>query len=200
MTKYSLTGSRVLISANYTEKELMAKYDKKNKKNKKTIAEPPSFLFEVRNVQVQPHRPSYEEFKSAYGLIMVEKNCDEFTNIQMDILVHQNLSNTKGKFKVNKETKEIRLRVTDNSIPRDNNKEDELLLGRYVRPEEFTEKYIEVRGNFFKDLLGRPLTLVSPLFDPVPVAYITDYDYNIAEGEEEASYSVTFQASTSQGF
>ena len=115
MTKYSLTGSRVLISANYTEKELMAKYDKKNKKNKKnkkTIAEPPSFLFEVRNVQVQPHRPSYEEFKSAYGLIMVEKNCDEFTNIQMDILVHQNLSNTKRKAESRQRNK--RNKVTGN--------------------------------------------------------------------------------------
>lgn len=197
MTGYSLSGSRVLIVPGYTDKELMLR---SNKKTKKQVSEPTSFLFEARNIQVQPHRPSYEEFRSADGLFMIEKNCDEFTQITMEILVHQNLSNTKGKVVIDKNTKEIRLRVTDNSIPANNNKSNELLLGRYVRPEEFTDEYIEVRSNFFKDLLKRPLTLVSPLFEAVPVAYITDYDYNIGEGEEEASYSVTFTEVATTGF
>lgn len=197
MTGYSLSGSRVLIVPGYTDKELMLR---SNKKTKKQVSEPTSFLFEARNIQVQPHRPSYEEFRSADGLFMIEKNCDEFTQITMEILVHQNLSNTKGKVVIDKNTKEIRLRVTDNSIPTNNNKSNELFLGRYVRPEEFTDEYIEVRSNFFKDLLKRPLTLVSPLFEAVPVAYITDYDYNIGEGEEEASYSVTFTEVATTGF
>ena len=75
-----------------------------------------------------------------------------------------------------------------------------MLLGRYVRPEEFTDEFIEVRSNFFKDLDGRPLTLISPLFEPISVCHITDYSYNIAEGEEEASYSVTFQEANTNGF
>lgn len=197
MVNYTLNNSMVLIVPGYTDQELLLRADKTTKDQ---VSEPTSFLFEARNIQVQPHRPSYEEFRSADGLFMIEKNCDEFTQITMDILVHQNLSNTQGKVVIDKNTKEIRLRVTDNSIPMTNNDDDELLLGRYVRPEEFTDEYIEVRSNFFKDLVKRPLTLVSPLFEAVPVAYITDYDYQISEGEEEASYSVTFSEVATTGF
>ena len=198
MVNYSLTSSRVLIVPGYTDQELLLR---SNKKTKNQVSEPTSFLFEARNVQVQPHRPSYEEFRSAQGLFMIEKNCDEFTQISMEILVHQNLANTKGKVAIDKNTKEIRLRVTDNSLPNNNMKEGEgEILGRYVRPEEFTDEYIEVRSNFFKDLLNRPLTLISPLFEYVGAAYITDYDYVIGEGEEEAAYSVTFQEVASTSF
>ena len=118
----------------------------------------------------------------------------------MEILVHQNLSDMKGSLLIDKQKKTVHIRVTDNSNPLDNNKDDELLLGRWVRPEEFTDKYIQVRSDFFKELKGRPLTLVSPLFDPIPVAYITEYEYSINEGEEEAAYSVTFQEVATTGF
>ena len=192
-----LDTSRVLIVPGYTDKELMLKNDKKTKNQVKV---PTSFLFEARNVQVQPHRKSYEEFRSAQGLFNLEKNCDEHTQISMEILVHQNISNTKGKFLIDKESKELRMRVTDNSLPQDNDKDDELLLGRFVRPHEFTDEYIEIRSNFFKDLDGRPLTLVSPLFESVPVCNIIDYSYVIGEGEEEAAYSVTFQEVATTGF
>lgn len=198
MVNYALTSSRVLIVPGYTDQELLLR---SSKKTKDQVSEPTSFLFEARNIQVQPHRPSYEEFRSAQGLFMIEKNCDEFTQISMEILVHQNLANTKGKVAIDKNTKEIRLRVTDNALPNNNMKEGEgEILGRYVRPEEFTDEYIEVRSNFFKDLLNRPLTLVSPLFEYVGAAYITDYDYVIGEGEEEAAYSVTFQEVASTNF
>lgn len=197
MVTHSLNNSRVLIVPGYTDQELLLRADEKTKKQ---VTEPTSFLFEARNIQVQPHRASYEEFRSADGLFMMEKNCDEFTQISMEILVHQNLSNTKGKMTIDKHTKEVRIRVTDNSIPDDNDNDGELLLGRYVRPDEFTDAYLEIRSNFFKDLQKRPLTLVSPLFEAVPVAYVTEYDYNIGEGEEEASYSVTFQEVATTGF
>lgn len=197
MANYTLDGSRVLIVPGFTDQELLLRADEKTKNQ---VTEPTSFLFEARNVEVQPHRPSYEEFRSADGLILMEKNCDEHAIISMDILVHQNISNTKGSLVIDKQTKEIRLRVTDNSIPQDNDKDDELLLGRYVRPSEFTDEYIQVRSDFFKDLKGRPLTMVSPLFESVPVCYITDYHYNINEGEEEASYNVTFQEVATTGF
>ena len=192
-----LDVSKVLIVPGYTDQELLLK---SKKKTKSQVQEPTSFLFEARNIEVMPHRKSYEEFRSSDGLYLLEKNCDEFTQVSMDILVHQNLSNTKGKLVIEKNTKQIRLRVTDNSFPLDNDKEGEMLLGRYVRPEEFTDEFIEVRSNFFKDLDGRPLTLISPLFEPISVCHITDYSYNIAEGEEEASYSVTFQESNTSGF
>lgn len=200
MVNTSLTGSRVLIVAGHTDKELLLKSNNKNSNSNQVVSEPPSFLFEAQNVQVTPHRPSYEEFRSSDGLILLEKNCDEFTQIQMDILVHQNLSDMKGDLLIDKQKKTVRIRVTDNSNPLDNDKDDELLLGRWVRPEEFTDKYIQVRSDFFKDLKGRPLTLVSPLFEAVPVAYITEYEYNIAEGTEEASYHVTFQEVATTGF
>ena len=159
-----LDTSRVLIVPGYTDQEILLK---SKKKTKSQVSEPTSFLFEARNIEVMPHRKSYEEFRSADGLFLLEKNCDEFTQVSMEILVHQNLSNTKGNLLIEKKTKQIRLRVTDNSFPLDNDKEGEMLLGRYVRPEEFTDEFIEVRSNFFKDLDGRPLTLVSPLFERV---------------------------------
>lgn len=200
MVQTSLTGSRVLIVAGYTDQELLDKADKKNKKKKKKVSEPPSFLFEVKSVQVHPHRPSYEEFRSSDGLILLEKNCDEHTQITMEILVHQNLSDMKGDLLIDKQKKTVHIRVTDNSNPQDSKKDNELVTGRWVRPEEFTDKYIEIRGDFFKELKGRPLTLVSPLFTAVPVAYITEYEYTIGEGEEEASYTVTFQEVATTGF
>lgn len=197
MLNTRLDTSRVLIVPGYTDKEILLRSDEKTKKQ---VTEPTSFLFEAMNIESQPHRPSYEEFRSSDGVIQIEKNCDEPAQVSMDILVHQNISNTKGKLMIDKQSKEIRLRVTDNSLPEDKIDDDNLLLGRFVRPEEFTDEYIEVRSNFFKDLLGRPLTMVSPLFEAMPVCYITDYHYNIPAGEEEASYSVTFSESATTGF
>ena len=75
-------------------------------------------------------------------------------------------------------------------------RDDGIYVSRFVRPEEFTDEYIEVRSNFFNDLSGRPLTIVSALFPPIPACYMTDCSYNIGEGEEEASYSVTFSEVT----
>lgn len=196
MVDYALNSSRVLIVPGFTDQELLLK---SKEETKDQVTEPTSFLFEAKNIQSSPHHPSYEEFRSSDGLLMIEKNCDEFAEVTMDILVHQNLSNTKGKLVIDSNTKEIRLRVTDNSLPNDS-EDEELHLGRFVRPEEFTDEYIEVRSNFFKDLLGRPLTIVSPLFEAIPVAYIVEYSYNIPEGEEEATYSVTFREVATTGF
>lgn len=197
MVQTKIDTSRVLIVPGFTNAEYLLR---SNKSTKNQVQEPTSFLFEAMSVEVSPHRKSYEEFRSCDGLFLVEKACDEYAEISMNILVHQNLSNMKGNLMIEKNTKEVRLRVTDNSIPADNDNEDEMLLGRYIRPEEFTDEYIEVRANFFKDLIGRPLTLVSPLFESIPVAYITDYNYDIGEGVEEASYSVTFRSASTTGF
>ena len=197
MAEYTVDTSRVLIVAGYTDQELLLRSDEKTKDQ---VNQPPSFLFEAKNVQVQPHRPSYEEFRSSDGLILMEKNCDEFTQVTMEILVHQNLSDAKAKLIIDEQESTVKMRVTDNSLPQDTGQDNEVLLGRYVRPSEFTDEYIELRSDFFEDLKHRPLTLVSPLFRAIPVAYIVDYDYSIGEGEEEAVYNVTFQEVATTGF
>ena len=92
---------------------------------------------------------------------------------------------------INKKTREARLRVTDNSID-EGDRDGGMYVSKWVRPEKFTDEYIEIRNNFFQDLDKRPLTIISALFPPMPVAYMTECNYNIGEGEEEASYSVTF--------
>lgn len=187
MSTSSINGSKVLIVSGYTDEESLLR---NNAKTRSQVKAPPSFFFDVRNVQVNPHRPKREEFESADGLIGLETACDSFATVDMDILVHQSLTNTKGEFVINSTTREVRVITTDTN--RDVI-DQELELGRYVRPEEFPDKYIEVRENFFKDILKRPLTLISQLFEPIYFCYIDDYSYNIAEGEEEASYSVTFK-------
>lgn len=197
MAQYAINNSRVLIIPGYTDKETLQMADKNNKTE---VTLPPSLYFDAQNIESNIHRKSFEEFRSAEGLIMLEKACDEYASVSMDILVHQNLSNVKGSITIDSQTKEARLRVTDNStITQD--VDEGLQLSRWVDPEEFNEEYIEIRNNFFKDLLGRPLTIVSPLFDPMPVAYLAeDYSYNIGEGEQEASYHVTFKEVNNIGF
>ena len=190
--KYKVNADKVLIIPGYTDEEIL-KQKKKDKKTGKTqkITPPAAFYFEVENVQYTPNIASYEDFNSAQGLIKVEKACDRFAEVEMNILVHQNISDQKGKIMIDKKTKEARLRVTDNSIE-EGNRDDGMYVSRWVRPEKFTDEYIEIRNNFFQDLDKRPLTIISALFPPMPVAYMTECNYTIGEGEEEASYSVTF--------
>lgn len=210
MVKYKINADKVLIVPGYTDSEILqnAAYEKKKKKNwasemknsltAKTmkISPPAAFYFQVQNVHYTPHIASYEDFNSAQGLIKLEKACDRFAEVEMDVFVHQNISDQKGQIMIDKETREARLRVTDNSIDK-GSRDDGIYTSRFVRPEEFTDKYIEVRNNFFQDLDKRPLTIVSSLFPPMPVCYITECNYNIGEGEEEATYSVTFSEVTS---
>lgn len=188
MTSSSIEGSKVLIVSGYTPEELLLRA---NKKTRNQVATPPSFFFDAKNIEMQPHRTKREEFESCDGLLPMETACDSFAVLSMDILVHQSLTNVKGEFVINSTTREVRVITTDTD--RDV-LDEELQMGRYVRPEEFPDKYIEVRQNFFKDLDGRPLTIVSQLFEPIELCYIDeDYSYNIPEGEEDASYSVTFK-------
>lgn len=193
--EYKINNDKVLIVPGYTDKEILE--NSKRKKNKKSkIAQPGALYFEVQNVSYTPNIASYEDFNSAQGLIKIEKACDRFAEVEMDILVHQNISDQKGSILIDKESREARLRVNDISIDK-GDRDDGIYVSRFVRPEEFTDKYIEVRNNFFKDLNRRPCTIVSALFPPMTVAYMTECNYNIGEGEEEASYSVTFSESLS---
>lgn len=191
MPDYKINGGRILIVPGKTDEEIL---QESAKKNAKKITEPPALYFSVQNVQYTPHLASYEEFPSAQGGIQIEKACDRSAEIELDILVHQQLSNQKGNILINKQTREARLRVEDNEIE-EGDRDDGIYVNRWVRPEEFTDEYIELRGNFFGDLDKRPLTIVSSLFPPMPVGYMTECNFNIGEGEEDASYSVTFKES-----
>lgn len=195
MVQYKVNADKVLIIPGYTDEEILKNANKNKKKNNTKISPPAAFYFQVQNVQYTPHIASYEDFNSAQGLIKLEKACDRFAEVEMDVFVHQNISDQKGKIMIDKETREARLRVNDISIE-EGDRDDGIYVNRFVRPEEFTDKYIEVRNNFFNDLNQRPLTIVSSLFPPLPVAYMTECSYNIGEGEEEATYSVTFSEVT----
>lgn len=195
MPQYKINTDKVLIVPGYTDQEILQNSSKNNSNNDK-IAPPAAFYFEVKNVSYTPHIASYEDFNSAEGVIKLEKACDRFAEVEMDVLVQQNISDQTGQIMIDKETREARLRVTDNSIMT-GDREDGIYVSRWVRPEEFTEEFIEVRNNFFNDLNQRPLTIVSSLFPPIPACYMTECSYTIGEGEEEASYSVTFSEVTS---
>lgn len=194
MAQYRINTDKVLIVPGYRDDEILEN-EKKKKEKKTKISPPAAFYFEVQNVQYTPHIASYEDFNSAEGLIKLEKACDRFAEVEMDVFVHQNISNQKGQIMIDKETREARLRVNDISIE-EGDRDDGIYVNRFVRPEEFTDEYIEVRNNFFNDLVRRPLTIVSSLFPPMTAAYMTECSYNIGEGEEEATYSVTFSEVT----
>ena len=192
MSQYKINSDKVLIVPGWTDSEIL---QNSSKDATSQISPPAAFYFEVQNVQYTPHIKSYEEFNSAEGVIRLEKACDRFAEVEMDVLVYQNISDQKGQIMIDKETREARLRVTDNSIE-EGDRDDGIYTSRFVRPDEFTEEYIEIRNNFFQDLDGRPLTIVSALFPPIPACYLTECSYNIGEGEEEATYSVTFSEVT----
>lgn len=193
MPDYKINNDKVLIVPGFTDEEIL---ENSKRKASNKITEPGALYFEVQNVSYTPNIASYEDFNSAQGLIKIEKACDRFAEVEMDVLVHQNISDQKGQILIDKQTREARLRVNDITID-EGDRDDGIYVSRFVRPEEFTEEYIEVRNNFFKDLNRRPCTIISALFPPIPVAYLTECNYNIGEGEEEATYSVTFSETLS---
>lgn len=198
MPSYKIDNDRVLIIPGFTDQELLTNASVEVKKGKKAkVTKPTALFFSAYNIQYNPHIKSYEDFNSAQGLIKIEKACDRFAEVEMNILVHQNITNTQGSILIDKDTREARLRIADNSI--DSVDSDMDGFGRWVTPDEFTEEYIELRSGFFDDLNGRPLTIVSPLFPAMAAAYMTECSYDIGEGEEEASYSVTFSEVTNMG-
>ena len=193
MASYSVSNDRVLIVCGLTDQEIL------RRTGGETIGDPPSFYFEVKNVQYTDHIKSYEGFESAQGLIPIEKACDTFAELSFEVLVHQNISDAKGSFVVDKQTKEVRLRVTDQSVLDEEEIDGKLRLTRWADPEDYTDEYIELRHSVFKDLDGRPLTIVSPLFPPIPVGFIDSVEYNIEEGTEEANYSVVIKEYVNTG-
>lgn len=193
MTTQNIAADRILVVCGLTDQEIL------RQAGGEKIDDPPSFYFDVKNVQYTPHIKSYEGFESAQGLIPIEKACDNFAELTFEVLVHQNISDAKGSFVVDNKTKEVRLRVADQSTETTEDINGNLQLTRWVDPEDYTDEYIELRSNFFKDLDGRPLTIVSPLFPPIPVGFIESVEYNIAEGTEEANYQVVIKEYVNTG-
>ena len=221
MAEYGMTKGAVLIVPGYTEAELLqnskstskstssgSSYSKdhltktttkekttgKHSKSAK-VSLPPAMYFNVRNVEYTPHGKDYEEFNSAEGLILLEKACDRYAEVQLEVTVHQRLSSVTGSVSLDKENRETLVHVEDFTTGLDS---DGTILWSY--PEHHDEKFIELRRSFFDNLVGRPLTVVSSLFPAIPVGYMTECDYSIGEGEEESAWSITIKEVDNWGF
>lgn len=155
------------------------------------VNKPKALLFSPESVDYNPHRKDYEEFNSADGLILIEKACDVFAELQLSLSVHQAMRiQENGTIELSKDDKRP-IDIITEGAPTLLDPETE--LGHFIDPADFTDSYIEIRRSFFDNYIGRPLTLVSDLFPTMPVCYITDLSYNINEGEEQAVYSITFK-------
>lgn len=155
------------------------------------IEKPKALLFSPESVDYTPHRKDYEEFNSADGLILIEKACDVFAELQLSLSVHQAMRiQENGTIELSNDDKRPIDIITEGAPTIWDPETD---LGHFIDPADFTDSYIEIRRSFFDNYIGRPLTLVSDLFPTMPVCYITDISYNINEGEEQAEYSITFK-------
>lgn len=155
------------------------------------VEKPKALLFSPETVEYTPHRKDYEEFNSADGLILIEKACDQFAELELSLSVHQAMRiQENGTIELSADDKRP-IDIITEGAPTILDTETE--LGHFMDPADFTDSYIEIRRGFFDRYMGRPLTLVSDLFPTIAVCYITDISYNINEGEEQAEYSITFR-------
>ena len=155
------------------------------------IEKPKALLFSPNTVDYTAHRPDYEEFNSADGLMLIEKACDQFAELQLSLGVHQAMRiQENGTLELSADDKRP-IDIITSGAPTALDKDTE--LGHFLDPADFTDSYIEIRRGFFDNYKNRPLTLISDLFPIMPVCYITDLSYNINEGEETAEYSITFR-------
>ena len=159
--------------------------------SKKKVSKPKALLFSPESVEYTPHRTDYEEFNSAEGLILIEKACDQFAELQLSLSVHQAMRiQENGTIELSADDKRP-IDIITEGAPTVLDPDTE--LGHFMDPADFTDSFIEIRRSFFDKYMGRPLTLVSDLFPTIAVCYITDIQYNINEGEEHAEYSITFR-------
>ena len=155
------------------------------------VEKPKALLFSPESVDYTPHRKDYEEFNSADGLILIEKACDQFAELQLSLSVHQAMRiQENGTIELSSDDKRP-IDIITEGAPTALDPDTE--LGHFMDPADFTDSFIEIRRSFFDKYMGRPLTLVSDLFPTIAVCYITDIQYNINEGEEHAEYSITFR-------
>lgn len=179
-----------------TEEDTTSSASYFKKTSTKTIDPPKAMFFEVKSVDYTGHRKDYEEFQSAEGLIAIEKACDIYAEVKLQVLVHQMLKrDTTASITLDTETKTGDLRLTQKTIDA-----VDASTNLSVYPDTFTDEFLELRRSFFDDLEGRPLTVVSSQFKAIPVGYITDISYNIGEGEPEATWDITIKEYNNSGF
>ena len=160
-------------------------------KSQVKVEKPKALLFSPEAVEYTPHRKDYEEFNSADGLILIEKACDQFAELQLSLSVHQAMRiQENGTIELSADDKRPIDIITEGAPTV---LDSDTKLGHFMDPIDFTDSFVEIRRSFFDKYMGRPLTLVSDLFPTIAVCYITDIQYNINEGEEQAEYSITFR-------
>lgn len=200
-SKKKKTTSKTTKSKAGSSQKSSKKSSSKNKVNESSAAvatesqikveKPKALLFSPESVDYTPHRKDYEEFNSADGLILIEKACDQFAELQLSLSVHQAMRiQENGTIELSADDKRP-IDIITEGAPTVLDPDTE--LGHFMDPADFTDSFIEIRRNFFDKYMGRPLTLVSDLFPTIAVCYITDIQYNINEGEEHAEYSITFR-------
>lgn len=200
-SKKKKTTSKTTKSQAGSSQKSSKKSSSKNKVNESSAAvatesqikveKPKALLFSPESVDYTPHRKDYEEFNSADGLILIEKACDQFAELQLSLSVHQAMRiQENGTIELSADDKRP-IDIITEGAPTVLDPDTE--LGHFMDPADFTDSFIEIRRSFFDKYMGRPLTLVSDLFPTIAVCYITDIQYNINEGEEHAEYSITFR-------
>ena len=163
MAEYGVTKGAVLIVPGYTDAELLQNANSTSEKNKSTSRKsyskdqltntttkestvnksknnakaplPPAMYFNVRNVEYTPHGKDYEEFNSAEGLILLEKACDRYAEVQLEVLVHQRLSSVTGTVTLDKEKRDTLVHIEDFTTGSDS---DGTILWSY--PEHYNDK------------------------------------------------------------
>lgn len=162
---------------------------------KKEIKAPPAMYFKCKTVEFTPHIKDYEEFSSAEGLILIEKACDRFAEVQLEVLVHQKISTLSGKLEIDGQQSDINIYVEDFT---QNQYEGGFEV--WEPPKELKDGFIELRRSFFSGLSGRPLTVISPLTQNIACGYMTECDYTIGEGEVESTWNITIREVNNAGF
>lgn len=155
------------------------------------VEKPKALIFSPTSVDYTVHRKNYEEFNSADGLILIEKACDQFAELQLSLDVHQAMRIRENQIVELSEEDKRNVDIITSGAPTIWDKETD--LGHFIDPSQFTDSYIDIRRGFFDNYKNRPLTLISDLFPPIPVCFIVDMDYSIDEGEETAKYNITFK-------
>ena len=113
---------------------------------------------------------------------------DRFAECSQQVLVHQRLSSVTGKLSYENNNQDVDIHVEDFHY-----NTDEEFSFLWVYPEDYDDKFVELRKSFFDNLQGRPLTVISPLFPTIVVGYTTECDYKDRGGEEETAWSITIR-------
>lgn len=184
--EHEVIADRVLVVPGYTDAEIKKINDKKGE-----VKTPKAFYFEVLSVEYQPRIKQFEEFESAQGLIPIEKACDKYAELELEVLVHQSMNSNIGNMELDKQERDVQVLISEYDPKYDN---------RFLDPYEITESYIKIRSGFFDYLIGRPLTMVSALFPTIGVCYIKEISYQIGEGEEHSVWKVAFQEYINSSF